>query len=171
MISDCRALDNLLQQTPHNYRSSIAAIAIAGTTTTSLLVDRCTGNVLADPILYNQPQNESIVAAAQVCTSLPSCSQYPDICRALPLNSNACAFDRLSQITCSATQAIVPDGHSAGASVSSLCKLLFWQQQGSWQKVSAIAACFVHTTQPLPVSSAQKQTKLNDWHAPLFILC
>ena len=33
-------------------------------------------------------------------------------------------------------QAIAPDDHSAAASVSSLCKLLFWHQHGVWQKVS-----------------------------------
>ena len=32
-------------------------------------------------------------------------------------------------------QAIVPAGHSAAASASSLCKLLSWHQQGIWQKV------------------------------------
>ena len=62
----CRALDTLLQQTPVQARACIHAIAIAGTTTTSLLVDRHTGNLLADPILYNQPQDAAVVKAAQV---------------------------------------------------------------------------------------------------------
>lgn len=62
----CRALQDLLQQTPAHWRACIAAIAIAGTTTTSLLVDRHNGNMLADPVLYNQPQSLSITTAAQV---------------------------------------------------------------------------------------------------------
>lgn len=39
---------------------------------------------------------------------------------------------------------MAPDDHSAAAPVSSLCKLLFWHQQGYWQKVSLnpIGRCF-----------------------------
>ena len=63
---DCRALQDLLQQTPACWRACIAAIAFAGTTTTSVLIDRHNGAVLADPILYNQPQSPSIATVAQV---------------------------------------------------------------------------------------------------------
>ena len=62
----CRALDTLLQQIPREVRSHLAAIAIAATTTTSLLVNRQDGQVLTDPILYNQPQDQDIVSAAEV---------------------------------------------------------------------------------------------------------
>ena len=71
---ECRALQDLLQQTPACWRACIAAIAIAGTTTTSLLIDRHVGTVLADPILYNQPQSPSIAVVAQVHTiAIVSC--------------------------------------------------------------------------------------------------
>ncbi|KAL3145457.1 hypothetical protein ABBQ32_003285 [Trebouxia sp. C0010 RCD-2024] len=90
-----RALHELLQQTPAHRRACIAAIAVAATTTTSLLINRDNGEVLADTILYSEPQDECVTDAAQ---------------------------------------AIVPEDHSAGASVSSLCKLLFWHQQRAWQK-------------------------------------
>ncbi|DBA69471.1 hypothetical protein WJX79_006379 [Trebouxia sp. C0005] len=90
-----RALHELLEQLPLEWRQRTAAIAVAGTTTTSLLVDRRDGSVLADPILYNEPQGQHVVSSAE---------------------------------------AIVPAGHSAAASVSSLCKLLSWHQRGVWQQ-------------------------------------
>ncbi|KAL0018550.1 hypothetical protein WJX77_000356 [Trebouxia sp. C0004] len=90
-----RALHELFEQLPHEWRQCTAAIAVAGTTTTALLVDRRDGTLLADPILYNEPQGQNVVSAAE---------------------------------------AIAPTGHSAAASVSSLCKLLSWHQQGIWQK-------------------------------------
>ena len=64
----CSALEHLLAGVPPHLRSGIGAISVAGTTTTSLLVDRISGRVLADPILYNEPQNAEIVALAQVGT-------------------------------------------------------------------------------------------------------
>jgi len=56
----------LLEQLPLEWRQCTAAIAVAGTTTTSLLVDRRDGSILADPILYNEPQGQNVVSAAEV---------------------------------------------------------------------------------------------------------
>ncbi|DBB12359.1 TPA: hypothetical protein ACH3X3_006443 [Trebouxia sp. C0006] len=60
-----RALHELLEQLPLEWRQCTAAIAAAGTTTTSLLVDRRNGSILADPILYNEPQGQNVVSAAE----------------------------------------------------------------------------------------------------------
>lgn len=68
----CSALQDLAASIPEHTRSGIAAIAVAGTTTTSLLVDRNTGDILADPILYNEPQSPELVALAQVRFHLDS---------------------------------------------------------------------------------------------------
>lgn len=55
---------------PPQARACISAVAVAGTTTTSVLVDRGSGKVLAEPILYNQPQNTVVTEAAAVSRPL-----------------------------------------------------------------------------------------------------
>ena len=66
LVDAYSALDELVADIPQ--RDSISAIAVAGTTTTSVLVDRISGNNLAEPILYNQTQDADIVEAAAVST-------------------------------------------------------------------------------------------------------
>ena len=77
----CRALHELLEQIPPKWRQCMAGIAVAGTTTTSVLVDRHDGHVLADPILYNEPQSRDVVSSAQVtCLLVLSCSWFDPSC-------------------------------------------------------------------------------------------
>ncbi len=134
----CRALHDLLQQIPLEWRACTAAIAVAGTTTTSILIDRHDGRVLADPILYNQPQSQQVVSAAEVIQ--PFCylwtKGYRNNCSLWALHLSTCGDDSMALL-----QAFVPADHSAGASVSSLCKLLFWHQQGILQQVHLSFLC------------------------------
>lgn len=109
---------------------------MAGTTTTSVLIDTHDGTLLADPILYNESQGQQVVSAAEVnraeanYIALLYCSD--DWAGQSDL---LCCGDSNTLLL---LQAIAPADHSATASVSSLCKLLFWHQQGVWQKVLSV---------------------------------
>ena len=65
-VTACRALHELLHQIPVQCRERTAAIAVAATTTTSVLVDKHNGRILAKPLMYNEPQSQQIVAIAEV---------------------------------------------------------------------------------------------------------
>ena len=52
-------LANLLQSVPSIIRDETRAIAIDGTSATSLLVDASSGRILAPPKLYNEAQTEA----------------------------------------------------------------------------------------------------------------
>ncbi|KAK9805292.1 hypothetical protein WJX72_011497 [[Myrmecia] bisecta] len=60
-----RSLGELLGKLPPKVRQAIASIAIDGTSATSLLLDRQTGQVLAPAKLYNESQGGAIVKLAQ----------------------------------------------------------------------------------------------------------
>jgi hypothetical protein len=71
-----RALFDLLDQVPAQYKSSTARLAFDGTSATALLVDAATGAVLEDAKLYNEAQDSYAVQHAKVrgrcCTYIPT---------------------------------------------------------------------------------------------------
>jgi hypothetical protein len=52
-------------------RQRVQSVAIDGTSSTALLVDRRDGRVLAAPKLYNEGQPDAAVAAVHVSTVVP----------------------------------------------------------------------------------------------------
>ncbi|CAD7697259.1 unnamed protein product [Ostreobium quekettii] len=51
-----RALDSLLEQMPESVLGRVSALAFDGTSATTMLIDRGTGEVLEQPKLYNEGQ-------------------------------------------------------------------------------------------------------------------
>lgn len=95
------ALYRLLDAVPAEQRGRIAALAIDGTSATTLLIDGSSGRCLAPPKMYNEAQGADAVARTEV---------------------------------------IAPRGHTATASTSTLCKVLAWDEQGSWQSAATQGA-------------------------------
>lgn len=58
------ALFTLLDSLPNDVKSRAASLAIDGTSATTLLLDAATGDLLADPKLYDEGQNARIVQLA-----------------------------------------------------------------------------------------------------------
>ena len=69
-LCECSALTSLLQQVPADVKNAAQRLAFDGTSATVLLVDRGSGEVIADAKLYNEAQPEACVAAAKVCDRL-----------------------------------------------------------------------------------------------------
>lgn len=63
----CSTLFQLLQSLPPDVRAQVAAVAIDGTSATTLLLDAGTGEMLADAKLYNEAQSGEVVQRAKVC--------------------------------------------------------------------------------------------------------
>ena len=62
----CSALFQLLRSLPAAVRARLAAIAIDGTSATTLLVDAGSGEVLAPPKMYDEMQGAEAVQRAKV---------------------------------------------------------------------------------------------------------
>jgi len=62
----CRVLFELIAALPATVTSQVQAIAFDGTSSTALLVDATTGQVLAPPKLYDEGQGSDAVQAAKV---------------------------------------------------------------------------------------------------------
>ena len=60
-----RALFGLIAALPSELISKVEALAIDGTSSTALLCDRTTGEVLANPKLYNEAQGKEAVELAR----------------------------------------------------------------------------------------------------------
>jgi sugar (pentulose or hexulose) kinase len=62
-----RVLFQLLASLPAGVRRQVRALAIDGTSSTSLLVDAASGRLLAPAKLYDEAQAPEAVQAAKVC--------------------------------------------------------------------------------------------------------
>lgn len=60
-----RALFGLLDSLPAGVRGRVAGVAMDGTSSTTLLIDADTGEVLAPPRMYDEPQDAEAVARAK----------------------------------------------------------------------------------------------------------
>jgi D-ribulokinase len=65
-LSVHRALFGLLEELPVDVVSRVAALAFDGTSATSMLIDRATGDSLTAPKLYNESQGAAALSAVQV---------------------------------------------------------------------------------------------------------
>lgn len=63
------ALETLLGSLQQEHLENIAAIAIDGTSSTALIVDRSTGWPILEPKMYNEAQDERFVEEARVSSS------------------------------------------------------------------------------------------------------
>ena len=61
-----RALETMLESLQPEHLENIAAIAIDGTSSTALIVDRNTGRPISKPKMYNEAQDERFVEEARV---------------------------------------------------------------------------------------------------------
>eukprot|EP00854_Cymbomonas_tetramitiformis_P010575 gene10575-12511_t len=61
-----RALEGLFVELPEEVRSTIKSIAIDGTSSTAMLVEKGTGRILAAPLMYNDPCPASVNAVKSV---------------------------------------------------------------------------------------------------------
>ncbi|GMH43604.1 hypothetical protein BSKO_11526 [Bryopsis sp. KO-2023] len=60
-----RALEELIQTIPDEMVANVKGVAFDGTSATTLLLDRSTGKILADPKLYNESQSTEAVEKAK----------------------------------------------------------------------------------------------------------
>ena len=63
------ALETLLGSLQQEHLENISAIAIDGTSSTALIVDRTTGRPISEPKMYNEAQDERFVEEARVSSS------------------------------------------------------------------------------------------------------
>jgi hypothetical protein len=151
------ALFSLLDQVPAGVKARVGAIAIDGTSATTMLLDAESGELLAPPKLYNEAQDGAAVARAKVGHSshlylpfvfirplrpplplpLPSTCYACYACYAhTPLRTHIASTTTAPQLPLP-LQAMAPPDHTAVASTSTLCKALAWDAQGVWQHAAS----------------------------------
>lgn len=80
-----RALEDLIRSIPSDVLQNVRGVAFDGTSATTMLIDRASGKVLADPKLYNEVQSNESVNRVKVTHYSIAVLCYPsyilDICR------------------------------------------------------------------------------------------